>query len=189
MKQKLQKWERWLEAIRLQLQAVMRSRFILRETFALIRDNPSLPPSSFIYHHLRVWYGDHAIMALRRQVKEDRQSISLVRLLRDIEANAALLSDGHGKPLLGTKVAADIHRLATVTASCERFADKRVAHHDRGKAPASPSYDELDAGLDELDTLFRKYYLLVTGKAMHSTTPFIAFNWQKAFEHAWKPRR
>lgn len=188
MRHKLQKWERWLETIRQQLHAVMRSRLILRQTFALIRNNPQLPPSSLIYHELRVWYGDYAIMALRRQVKDNQKSISFVRLLRDIEANAALLSDSDGKPLRGTKVAGDIHRLATVTASCERFADKRVAHHDRGKAPASPSYDELDAGLDVLDELFREYYLRVTGKALLSTTPSIAFNWQKVFEHAWKRR-
>ncbi len=188
MKNKRLKWERWLEVIRQQLHAVMRSRLILRETFALIRANPQLPPSSLIYHHLRVWYGDHAIMALRRQIKDSQQSISFVRLLRDIQANAALLTDGQGRALPPQEVDADIQLLCLAAASCERFADKRVAHHDRGKAPSSPSYDELDRALDALDALFRKYYLRVTGKALVSTTPSIAFNWQKAFEHAWKNR-
>ncbi|MFH1108469.1 MAG: hypothetical protein V1790_04625, partial [Planctomycetota bacterium] len=91
MNQIRQKWERWLEDIRQQLHAVMRSRLVLRETFALIRDNPNLPPSSLIYHHLRAWYGDHAIMALRRQIKDSRQSTSFVRLLNDIQPESCVI--------------------------------------------------------------------------------------------------
>lgn len=185
MNPKLHKWERWLNAIRGELTEIMRSRLVFREIFDLIQSNPELPSSSLVYFHLRAWYGDHAIMALRRQLKDGQQSISFLGLLQDIHENTTLVPDHQGRVLSAQDVHADIQRLREAAESCEPFADKRIAHYDQGQAPKSPSYDELDAALDALDELFCKYLLLVTGEQLTSSTPSIAYNWCKVFQHAW----
>ncbi|MBK7832186.1 MAG: hypothetical protein IPJ56_07545 [Gemmatimonadetes bacterium] len=212
MNQKIQKWSRWLDAIKQQLHDVMRSRVVFNDTFRVIVENPALPRNSLVYHHLRAWYGDHAIMAVRRQLKVDRSAISLLRLLEEIEAHAAIFTrrrwldswgDWADRPIareswhrfVGDDAAAlpaslvrsDIDALKRAAEAVERFADKRVAHHDRGKVPDSPTYDQLNESLDLLDRMFCKYYRLVTGKALTSTTPTIAYNWMKAFSVAWLP--
>jgi hypothetical protein len=211
MRQKREKWIRWLERIKQQLHAVMESRHVFEETFRLIRENPALPRESLIYLHLRIWYGDHAVMAVRRQIKNDPSAISLLRLLLDVQGSAHVITreewlaawddwrddpiavkswDGVAGPgalaLDPAIVAADIALLRQTAADIERFADKRVAQHDAGREPDPPTYDQLNACLDRLDELFRKYYRLDAGKSLLIKTPSIAYNWMRAYEHPWR---
>jgi hypothetical protein len=91
-------------------------------------------------------------------------------------------------------VDADIARLEDETARVVEFASKQVAHLDpryaypEGVQPTDyPSLDELDAALDVIGDLLKKYYLLVTANCMLSPEPILQFNWQQAFSVPWCP--
>ncbi len=214
MSSKIDKWARWLEVIKQQTYAVMERRHIYKETTRVLSANPALPKTSAFYTWLHTSYADSVVMTVRRQIKSGAQSISLVRLLEEIEVDAKELSrtrwralyegtvlegfaDRHFDDLAGKHsehvraelVHADCERFKSAVGSIETWADKRIAHFDRGDPPQAPTFDDLDRALDSLDKLLRKYYLLVTGDAIAFTTPVIQHNWKKVFELAWLPRQ
>ena len=212
MSSKIDKWRRWLGEIKQQVYSVMQSRHVYNETVAIIHANKSLPKTSVFYGQLQVWYADSVIMAIRRQAKIDRQAISLARLMDEMRENPELISReywtdlckgyvveefsdrmfdhlaGRGaKHVDPTVVEADLVRFRNSLRSCERWADKRVAHFDAGKAPKPPTFGELDEALESLDEMLKKYFNLVTADAIAFTTPEIQYNWKRIFEHPWMP--
>jgi hypothetical protein len=211
---KREKWVRWLEEIKQQVYSAMESRLIYRETSAIIQANKSLPEQSAFYGRLQLWYAESALMAVRRQAKIDSQAISLARLMREIQQTPELinrtywislfrgyaiehLADGMFDRIAGAgaehvdpgTVEEDLADLRRLVASCETWADKRVAHFDHGVAPKPPTYQELDEALDVIGRMLQKYYNFVTADAIAYTTPEILHNWKRVFEHAWLPGR
>ena len=57
-------------------------------------------------------------------------------------------------------VQCDLNRLETHADKLEDFADKRVAHYDNRPPKHIPTFAELDACIDCLEELMRKYWLL-----------------------------
>ena len=93
MKEKLQKWERWVDAIHDDMVRSANSRHIYEKTQQIVLDNPTLADGSTVFFNCLVkWYVDSAVMGLRRQVKIKDESISLAGLLKDISENPHLLS-------------------------------------------------------------------------------------------------
>lgn len=211
MKKKIEKWERWLDEIKDQIRSLLWSRQIFNETFDIIRANPLLPRQNSLYGALQMWYAASVLSGVRRQLKSGDQSISLAGLLDEIRTNPELLSRTRWRELHAgfplhdyadqafdnfaganrefidpARVEADLLSLKDIALKCETYADKRVAHHDKGAEPAVPSYQELDGTLESLDALFRKYYLLVTAKNALTETS-IAYNWKQVFRQPWIP--
>jgi hypothetical protein len=211
---KREKWVRWLEEIKQQVYSAMESRLIYRETSEIIQANITLPKESAFYGRLQLWYAESALMAVRRQAKIDSQAISLARLMREIQQSPELinreywvslfkgyviedLADGMFDRIAGVGAAhidpigveKDLADLRQLVATCETWADKRVAHFDTGHAPKPPTYQELDDALDVIGRMLQKYHNMVTADAIAYTTPQILHNWKRVFEHAWLPKR
>ena len=68
MKQKLDKWERWLQSIYEDMRHQAASRTVYRETLAIIADNPGVPKDSDFLEFMEQWYVDSTVMGLRRQL-------------------------------------------------------------------------------------------------------------------------
>ena len=210
MNSKIEKWSRWLEIIKKQLNAAMWSRHIYTETMTIITSNPKLPKKGAFYAALQMWYADSVLMALRRQLKSSPQSVSLTRLLAEIRDEPQHLSrsywlelhagsvvlpwaDRSYDSLVGkgakhptrAQLEKEIAKLQKTAVRCEGFIDKRIAHYDRGSTPKSPTWNDVYGALDVVDELFRKYYLLVTASNVLSTTPEIGYDWKKVFRQAW----
>jgi hypothetical protein len=213
MSSKRQKWERWLKEIRHQVYSAMESRLVYRQTSQIIWANDTLPKESAFYGRMQLWYAESSLMAVRRQTKIDPQAISLARLLNEIQREPSLINRAHYTGLYKgyatehlaegmfdriagagsaaidpARVAADLAKLQQVARSCETFADKRIAHFDRGNAPKPPTYQDLDDALDLIGELLQKYNSIVLAEDIAFTTPVIQHNWKKIFELAWAPR-
>ncbi len=210
MNSKIAKWHRWLEEINPQMRSLLWSRQIYNETLFVIRSNPLLPQRNSFLSAMQLWYEASALSGIRRQLKSSTQSISLVRLVEEIRDQSELLSRARWRTLHATaafpeyadavfskyagnaecigraQVDADLAALSRIALKCETFADKRLAHHDRGAEPELPTYENLDATLDNLNGLFKKYHVLVTTKSV-STETSIAYNWKSIFQQPWLP--
>jgi hypothetical protein len=209
MTPKTKKWVRWLAVIQQQLYSAMESRLVYTTTVEIVTTNFTLPQRSAFYGRIQLWYAESIIMAVRRQAKVG-QGISLAGLMLDVSLHPTEVTreywlglwKGHvleegadsqfdvlvgaGRKFIETAaVERDLKELNTISSSCERYADKRIAHHDPGGEPKPPTFGELDAALDVLDQMFKKYYLYVTADGIESTVPIIQHDWLAVFEQAW----
>jgi HEPN superfamily AbiU2-like protein len=209
MPPKIAKWERWLEVIKQQLYSAMESQLVYTTTVEIVITNFTLPQRSAFYGRIQLWYAESIIMSVRRQAKVG-QGISLAGLIRDIAKNPKEMTrkrwlslwEGHvleegadaafdaligkGRHFIeGSRAEADLEELRTLAASCETWADKRIAHHDPGGEPKPPTFGELDVALDVLDRMLKKYYLYVTADGIASTVPVIQHDWIAVFEQPW----
>ena len=79
------KWQDWLERIGNDLLDLAVASHLHKETFQIVASNPALigTPSTY-WWFMDLTFGDYAILAVRRQLKDDGDSISLLRLLRQL---------------------------------------------------------------------------------------------------------
>ena len=209
MKEKLDKWERWLQVVYDDMVNQATSRTVFRETAAIIAANPDIPKDSDFLDFLEQWYVDSTVMGLRRQLKVKPDSVSLAGLLEDIATNPALLSrqrfvglyppgdqsranaafDKHIGAGLGhvdtAAVREDIDKLKALATRCEEYADRFVAHRDRRSIRAVPTHAELNDALDFSERLLQKYYLLLRGNSLVSVSAKFLHPWKRIFEMPW----
>lgn len=92
MDTKLAKWLRWLPIIEGEISDLVVARHIFNETQAIISRNDKLRKPSSFYDFLARAYASHAMIGLRRLLKSDHQSVSLVRLLEEMIASPKAFS-------------------------------------------------------------------------------------------------
>jgi hypothetical protein len=107
VKQKLEKWEFWLETIYQEIVHLAASRQIYTEAVNIILANENLPKENYFLAYLQEWYVHSIVMGLRRQLKTGDDNVSLAGLLKDVAGASHLLSrerfvslvskDGRGK--------------------------------------------------------------------------------------------
>ena len=96
---KLKKWLRWMETIHDQILGLLRDSSIFWEVQDIIRVNPRIQKPSAFYRYLGRTYLSHALAGLRRQIKPNKDSISLIGLLDDIAKNPEQLSRSYYRSL------------------------------------------------------------------------------------------
>jgi hypothetical protein len=154
-------------------------------------------------------YADSGLMAVRRQLDLDTRSISLARLLTEIAAHPHILSRarfvalyrpemrdvaqwefdrhlgagaGHVDP---KDVQRDLDELRNRTEDVERYGTKRVAHLDATGPKDVPTMGELEATLDLLGWLLKKYMMLIKALSYHE--PEWTYDWKAIFREPWIP--
>jgi len=211
VKQKLEKWESWLEIIYQEIVHLAASRQIYTETVKIILSNESLPKKNNFLDFLEEWYVHSIVMGLRRQLKTSGDSISLTGLLRDIVGASCLLSrerfvslvnkDGRGKDqpnsvfdkyagedaefIDSQQVCEDLGRFKDIAAKCEEYADRFVAHGDKRGISSVPTYKEPDEAFAFMNELLKKYFLLIRGDTLKTVTPVFQRNWKVIFKQPW----
>jgi hypothetical protein len=100
---------------------------------------------------------------------------------------------GAGNSILDKKVAeADRDRLWAVTQAAKSVVDQFVAHQADATSPGSSgpalvTWGELDAAIDTVGELYRKYYRLrYPGAMLGNLEPDLPAGWDRIFESAWK---
>lgn len=208
--QKLKKWIRWLDSIKMDIQKLIDYRHIFWEVQKIIRENNvDREPSSF-FSYIGDTYVAYSIMAIRRQIKIDSDSISLSRLLTEVIEYPQLISrdfyktlyegsnvedladeefnrfcDKNGEFISKRMVENDYSNLKSIVRTCEDFADKRIAHTDIRQINQLPKFEDLDKSVNELDQLYVKYHLIFHAESMQSLMPTYQYTWTKIFEYAW----
>ena len=150
-------------------------------------------------------------VGIRRQRDLDRRSVSLERLLREIEektnSHPRVLSresflknyapelqatgDAEFDRLIGARathvdpasVRRDLDSLIAATEKVKHYVNKRIAHRDEKLEPKA-RFGDIDESLDALERLVDKYCRLVTGGATR-LNPTLPSGWKRIFHIQW----
>ena len=232
--QKLQKWRKWMNVIEKEIRGLVVDANMFWEVQDIIRSNPRIQKPSAFYRYLGRTYLSHALAGLRRQIKPQKDSISLVGLLDDIAKNPEELSrdyyrsrcaypaapdisqkvtesskkkveitgashlkdlinmgdfakfaDASGKHVCPKMVEDDLKRLKSTVEIHEEFADKRIAHLDKGEPEVMPAFGELDEPIKLLDETYVKYHFLFYAESMDTLMPTYQYEWKTIFLEQW----
>jgi hypothetical protein len=88
----------------------------------------------------------------------------------------AHLEDRHVQP--------DIDALLSAAAVVERYATQRIAHLDRREPSAIPTFADLDASLDQLERIVRRYRRLLRGQD-GEVMPVLDGGWEAVLMEPW----
>src|SRR5438094_4671244 len=92
--ERFKRWGEWIMVIHEDVENAILNRHIRQEVAAIIDANPRIQRSSAFYEWMAAVYSDSGLMAVRRQLDKDSQSISLARLLSEIITYPRTLSRG-----------------------------------------------------------------------------------------------
>lgn len=92
MKQKIEKWKREIERIQQSVIRLADYRRWNRVYERVVNAHPKLRPGIPILDYFRNVYGDYAAMAIRRQGRPHKDSVSLLGFLEDLAANASFIT-------------------------------------------------------------------------------------------------
>lgn len=210
MDKKLEKWIRWLEIIKSEIQDLVVAKYTFSEVQNIIQKNTEIHKNSSFYDYFARTYVSHALSGLRRQIKSDKQSISLVRLFEEMISSPETFSrafyhemykgsvvehfadkdfNNFAKPeqlhIDPSLIQKDLYELRKMTKRCEDFTDKRLAHRDKREPKDVPTFTELDSCIDLLDKLYIKYHLLFHAASMDTLLPTWQYDWKSIFRQAW----
>jgi hypothetical protein len=206
------RYERWvaqLEQIIKQVYAAHRDRYLWRG-LAEITQSANLP-ASVIFDALGLWYGDSQAAAVRRQLDRTRGTVSLARLLEDIarhpevmtrERHLAVWADPQWTKEAQTNfdkfavnrnadridvraVRRDMARLDAVGAVVKGHVDENVAHTALQPVSSLVTYADLNASMDEIGYLVKKYTSLLKAEIIWQLEPVIQGDWRAPFRQPW----
>lgn len=210
---KLKKWLRWMKVIRKDVGMLLRDTNMFWEVQDIIRANPRIQKPGTFYRYLGRTYLSHALAGLRRQIKPNKDSISLVGLLKElaeipeelsfkyycsilsgtttdqmeaiIKGDFKKYADASGTYVCPQMVKADRDGLKSAVEACEGFADKRIAHWDKDEPEDVPTFGELDECIKLLDKTYVKYHVLFYAEWMDTLMPTYQYNWKSVFLEPW----
>ena len=155
-------------------------------------------------------YAAWAVMAVRRIAKAQKDSMSFIGLLKDMEENYRLLtrerfvslyrtemkdcaerdfdriSGTEGSPHISPDmIGADCAELEAITQTIEAYADKYVAHHDQRKLHDLPNWNDLEHCIAVVEKLALKYQFLFRAIADETLLPTIIDDWREVFYIPW----
>ena len=212
MDQKFEKWQRWIDKIyEEEVVSLVEHQQIFRDIQDIIKANPNIQKPNAFYRFLEDTYGAYIVIGIRRQIKCDKDSISLIRLLTEIKQNPCVMSrnrfvglyqaglqsvamdifdehfsgncTNHIDPAI---VQQDLDKLKAHNVKVEEYADKRVAHHDKRK-PKVLTFCELDPPINCLKKLVIKYHLLLTATDLTNcfVPPYLEADMKVIFSVPW----
>jgi hypothetical protein len=211
MDSKLQKWLRWLDVIRGDIQELLMTQRDFHELQAMIQANAALQVPNSLYDSIARSYASHIVMGVRRQLKDD-DTISLSNLFREMIESPYLVSRDYYRSLYQgsvveifadkdfeqfcdatadhikvSDVCDDLTRLRGSAWLIEKYGDKVVAHRDKRGVKALPTFADLDACIHLLDELYCKYHLMFHASHYSSLLPERQYDHEAIYRVAWKP--
>jgi hypothetical protein len=92
MQQKFEKWQKWIEVIFKDVQTALVYQKVFWEVQDIIKENPKIQKPSTFYQFLGSGFATLGAVAVRRQIKTQKDSISLALLLKEIASDPQVLS-------------------------------------------------------------------------------------------------
>lgn len=81
----------------------------------------------------------------------------------------------------------DLLRLQDIGRKIKNYGNKRVAHLDRSGLKHLPTFNELNASIDCIEKLLKKYLLLFRAVS-YKTLPVWQYDWKAIFTETWAPK-
>jgi hypothetical protein len=92
MDSKLEKWKRWIDVIKKDVTFILIDQHVYIDLLKILKKNPQNDGFAFFYNFVTRGYIASTLMGIRRQIKTNFDSISLIMLLNDIQANINILN-------------------------------------------------------------------------------------------------
>jgi hypothetical protein len=140
-----------------------------------------------------------AIVAVRTVVDagqqgRENQTDSLVTVLDDIVAHPQdlVVGDHSGMQLAGAAtidpvaIQADVDQLRNAAAAIKKYSNKYITHLDRQPKAVVPGEEEIEAAINLVGELLKKYMLLIAGNDLDLET-CVLFDWTGSLTVPWLP--
>lgn len=168
-------------------------------------------PDSYFWEYLQDTYAATQAVAVRRQAETSSRVRSLGRLLFEVSEDARRFTrslfveeiwddagdwmadktfDEHFAGDIGDHLdpaipRTDLDALTSTARALKTFVDEHVAHSDAKPAHGLPTFDDLNAAIDQIGHLLRKYTLLLTAAGLIELVPVIQHDWEAVFRQRW----
>jgi hypothetical protein len=204
----------WLDTIAADVVELLINNYVFGELQKIIRVNQKLQQSESIFFE---WMGSvfahSAAVGVRRQAAVNDQSISLRRLLVELQKYPYLITRQYHRGLYKSRsprvqaavdraydtyvgagrteldparIQQDIDLLSSASERIRHYTDRIVAHYDqRGLAKPVPTFYDLSNCLLEMDELVLKYLELMKGDAKTTLLPSFLYDWKSIFRIPW----
>lgn len=202
-----QKWKDWSERIKDDLMQLINYQQIHDDFIDVVNANLEHIKANegiLFCDFVRKCYGIQAAVGIRRHIKTDDDSISLMRLIDQIEKCADQFTyefylkcypiNGYewqkltfnnfsvdGNVISEQKIKDDIRELEKIGGNVTSLVDRGIAHLDKRGIEESVTYNDLGKCLDLFNSIARKYITLLTSAGDLTLEPIIQFNWKNIF--------
>jgi len=203
------KWQTWIERIKNDLVAIVDDQEVAVTFDEVIGENADWIKENhggYFCDFVRRSHAVAALLAIRRHLDKDKESVSMLRLLSQLSTCAeqftfkfymqqfpeepgqqgpwqrltyGMLSE-NGETLNKAVVDADIADVQTTTKHLTDLATKTLAHLDHRGHNATVTYKAVRDGVNHLAELVNKYLGLIAGYSQSMKTS-ILFPWQNIF--------
>ncbi len=203
------RWKRWMPRLSGEIMELYRQLAMYFEIVAIAKANPGTlrPPTFFIW--IRNNHVTAMAMGIRRILDCDHESVSLGRLLRELELRPGLVNRRSYRAMMRVKglrpseadenlrrriggttltprmVARDIRRVDRAEERIRRLVNKRIAHAallSRLRRP--PTLTQFQDAIEEIDQIFVKYDAIVAGGGLTTCCPGF-LNWNQVLRVPW----
>jgi len=209
MKQKLEKWLKWIEIIHKDAEDLLQSQYIFSQYIEIVKNNPTIQRPEDFHWWVRNNYVSYVAISIRRQVEyKDQDIISLGKLLNELKQNPEIISREWFKSLYKGSIAADwadsdfnrvagsgdhfdakiaekdLSSLILLAEGITKFADRKIAHSSKQPVPIV-KFAEVDSFIKEFEEILKKYILLFTAAGFETLRPIYQYDWEIIFTHKW----
>lgn len=209
--QKMEKWINWIQNHRSSLINEITDLCHKKQVFLglaeIVDGNNNLNKDGIFLRSVDENYYECLIIGIRRLMKPDEKSISLMELLEDMEENNTLISRkfyrtidlgasdivkeislvnifGKNECIQKKEISSYIQRLKKYEFIII-YADDKIAHLGKKKLK-KPTIEEAHRALDLIEEIIKRYVVVLTGRGFQSFTPVIQGNWKKVFDKPWR---
>jgi hypothetical protein len=165
----LMTWREWLQQIGEDVTQLYEFRRIFKDSREIVSKNPAVQAPSLYHDFVASCYVAYAVMAVRRQVRRRRDSVSLVKLLKEIEDHPDVMSRTRFTDMYPVGLPRDI----LATADYDRFADRNgnqvspeVVRQDRLKL-GDHEKSEPQQDRDRLESAVKRVIMLADKRVAH----------------------
>ena len=186
MSLKTEKWKKWIEDIKTDLQDTLVNRQIFKRTQEILKENTELNGPDTFNIFLAKNYIAGGSMGVRRHLKSQNGSISLLGLLEDLKDNCICEAGNLFQAIGKEEIEKDILELKNISEKIEEFADKRIAHLDKREMDSLPTFGDLHDCMDKMKDLVKKYLLKINGVGYIDIEPAMQYDFEEIFTKPWK---
>ena len=204
----------WLDIIAAEVVELLINNYAFWQVQEVIRANKELQHAESVFFEWMVSVFAHsAAVGVRRQAALDDQSVSLHRLLVELQKYPHLVTREYHRNLFKNKstrvqqlvdhaydnyvglgrteldparIQIDIDLLAAASKKIHHYTDRVVAHYDeKGLRQPVPTFHDLSKCLLEMEELVLKYLELVKGESKITLLPTFLYDWKSIFRTPW----
>jgi hypothetical protein len=211
------RWVEWAGKIKSDLMNIVNNQQIYNQFEEIVSANWShfvANDGQLFYNFVKECYGVQAALGVRRHIKIDDDSISLMKLLNQISVCSKQFTydfyvkrypidpsyvewqkstfkrfSEDGLVVSEAIITHDMQELEKIAGAVGNFVDRTMAHLDKRGPSDDVTYADLKSSIDLFNKMVCRYLALITGDGYVSLQPTIQFNWKRIFSVPFDVRK